>query len=93
VPSLHQCIVLSGGSTKLPNLQNRMRNALTPVLPFRAPLEILGSVGADPRLEAWRGMAAWAGTPDAKAARITRAEYDEHGSEWIKEHAWGNVAI
>jgi actin-related protein 5 len=46
--------------------------------------------GTDPRLEAWKGMAAWAGTEAAKQARITRQEYDEHGAEWLKEHAWGN---
>jgi actin-related protein 5 len=91
---LMQCIVLSGGSTKLPNLHTRMRNTLTSVLPFRAPLKILGALdGADPRLEAWRGMAAWATTPEGRAARVTRAEYDEHGAEWLKEHAWGNVAV
>jgi len=89
-----QCIVLSGGPTKLPNLQTRMRNTLTPVLPFRAPLKILGSLdNADPRLEAWRGMAEWATSAESRAARITRAEYDEHGSEWLKEHSWGNVAV
>lgn len=89
-----QSIVLSGGSTKLPNLQSRMRNTLTPVLPFRAPLKILGSLdNADPRLEAWRGMAEWATSAEGRAARITRAEYDEHGSEWLKEHSWGNVAV
>lgn len=69
-----------------------MRNALTPVLPFRAPLKIVGPInGGDPRLEAWKGMAEWAVTPEAKAARVTRAEYEEFGGEWLKEHSWGNV--
>ncbi|WOO86060.1 Actin-like protein arp5 [Vanrija pseudolonga] len=89
-----QAVVLTGGSTKLPNLLPRMRNTLTPVLPFREPLKILGAVdGGDPRLEAWRGMAEWASSAEAKASRVTRAEYDEYGGEWLKEHAWGNVAI
>jgi len=69
-----------------------MRSTLTPVLPFRAPLKVYGAVdGADPRLEAWKGMAAWAGSAEAKSARVTRQEYDECGGEWLKEHAWGNV--
>ncbi len=68
-----------------------MRNTLTPVLPFRAPLKIVSSLdGGDPRLEAWKGMAAWASTPAAKQARVTRAEYEEYGAEWLKEHQWGN---
>lgn len=83
---------MSGGCSQLPNLLPRMRNTLTPLLPFRKPIKILGAVGADPALEAWRGMAQWAGTDAAKAARITRADYDEYGAEWLKEHAWGNVA-
>lgn len=70
-----------------------MRNTLTPVLPFRTPLKIYGALNGDePRLEAWRGMSEWANTPEAKAARVTRAEYEEHGGEWIKEFAWGNAA-
>lgn len=35
-------------------------------------------------------MAAWAGTEEAKKARITKGEYDEFGAEWLKEHSWGN---
>lgn len=76
----------------MPNLIPRLRNTLTPVLPFRAPLKIVSSLdGGDPRLEAWRGMAEWSGTEEGKASRVTKAEYDEHGGEWLKEHAWGNV--
>ena len=76
----------------MPNLVNRMRNNLTPVLPFRAPLKILSGVnGGDPRLEAWKGMAAWSVSEDAMRARVTRQEYDECGGEWLKEHAWGNM--
>ena len=69
-----------------------MHNTLTPVLPFRAPLKIYSAFGdGDPRLEAWKGMAAWSGSDEAKRARVTRQEYEECGGEWLKEHAWGNV--
>lgn len=62
------------------------------MLPYRKPLKIYGAVdGGDPRLEAWRGMAEWARSPEGRSSLITRAEYDEKGSEWLKEHAWGNV--
>lgn len=36
-------------------------------------------------------MAEWSSTPEARNAAITRADYDEKGMEWLKEHAWGNV--
>ncbi|WVQ93832.1 hypothetical protein IAU59_000910 [Kwoniella sp. CBS 9459] len=89
---LMQCIFLTGGAANIPNLIPRMRNTLTPMLPFRAPLKVVTSLdGGDPRLEAWRGMAEWSRTEEAKSARVTRAEYDEFGGEWLKEHRWGNV--
>ena len=38
-------------------------------------------------------MAKWSTSDQAKEARVTKAEYAEYGGEWIKEYAWGNVAI
>ncbi|KAL7418884.1 Actin-related protein 5 [Cryptotrichosporon argae] len=83
-----QCVLVTGGGASLPGIANRLRAALTPVLPFRAPLKIV--VPAEPRFEAWRGLAEWSAGVDARQAMMTRAEYDEHGIEWIKEHRWGN---
>lgn len=88
-----QGIILSGGSSKLPNLDMRMRNTLQPLLPFQTPFRIYGAVkGSDPCLEAWKGMAEWSSTEAGRTARVTKADYDEYGSEWVKEHAWGNPA-
>ena len=42
-------------------------------------------------MEAWKGMAEWSITDEAQTAAVTRAEYEEKGMEWLKEHAWGNV--
>ena len=83
---------MTGGGANIPNLIPKMRNVLTPVLPFRAPLKIVSSLdGGDPRLEAWKGMAEWSHTTQAKEARVTKAEYDECGADWLKDHQWGNV--
>ena len=69
-----------------------MRKTLIPLMPFRAPLKVIGAVdGGDPSLEAWKGMAAWSQTDEARHASVTRQEYEECGGEWLKEHAWGNV--
>lgn len=71
-----------------------MRNTLTPLLPFQTPFKIYGPVSpGDVSIEAWRGMAEWSATEASRTARVTRAEYDEYGAEWLKEHAWGNVAL
>ncbi|EIW73296.1 hypothetical protein TREMEDRAFT_59461 [Tremella mesenterica DSM 1558] len=87
-----QCIFLTGGCTNLPNLSTRMRNTLTPLLPFRAPLKIVTSLDdGNPQLEAYRGMTEWALSEEAKKSRVTKAEYEEHGGEWLKEHSWGNI--
>jgi actin-related protein 5 len=54
-------------------------------------MKIVSSLdGGDPRLEAWKGMAEWSRTEEAKDARMTKAEYEEKGMEWVKDHAWGN---
>lgn len=37
-------------------------------------------------------MTEWCVGEEAKQARVTRAEYNEYGGEWLKEHRWGNVA-
>ena len=87
-----QCVFLTGGCSNLPGLVTKMRNTLIPILPFRAPLKIVTALDdGDPRLEAWKGMAQWSMTEEAKQARVTRAEYEENGGEWLKEHSWGNV--
>lgn len=33
-------------------------------------------------------MVKWSNTDDFKRALVTRAEYDEYGSEWLKEHGF-----
>jgi actin-related protein 5 len=48
--------------------------------------------GGDPILEAWKGMAEWSRTAEAKNAAVTRAEYEEKGMEWVKDHPWGNTS-
>lgn len=82
---------MTGGCASTPGLLSKLRNVLTPVLPFRAPLKIVTSLDPlKPQWEAWRGMAEWSTTEEAKAARVTKAEYEEFGAEWLKEHRWGN---
>jgi actin-related protein 5 len=43
-------------------------------------------VAADP----WRGMARFARTEEFAGVGITRAEYDEHGGEYIRQWWGGN---
>lgn len=45
---------------------------------------------ADPLLDAWKGMAHFARTPELKRVSVTEAEYHEWGGERIKRWWGGN---
>ncbi|KAG8220241.1 hypothetical protein J3R82DRAFT_1282 [Butyriboletus roseoflavus] len=70
-------------SSQFPGLRERIYATLRPILP---PEMYLGEVvrAADPSLDAWRGMAAFANTEEFNWVGVTREEYDEWGGERIK---------
>jgi len=75
-------IFLTGGNTLFKNFDERLREGLMPLLPANSPLGIRRA--ADAVLDAWKGAAMWAGKPAWKAAAVSRAEYEEKGSEYFK---------
>jgi actin-related protein 5 len=75
-------VFLTGGNTLFQNFDERLRRGLTPLLPAGAPRVIRRA--QDAVLDAWRGAAGWAGTAEAKRARVTREEWLEKGGEYIK---------
>ncbi|KAL2755175.1 hypothetical protein ACRALDRAFT_1043844 [Sodiomyces alcalophilus JCM 7366] len=83
-------IFLTGGNTLFKTFDQRLRDGLTPLLPADATLRVRRA--RDAQLDAWRGAAAWSGSSAWKAATVTRAEYLEKGSEYLKEHDLGNPA-
>ncbi|KAJ9115507.1 hypothetical protein QFC22_005265 [Naganishia vaughanmartiniae] len=97
-----QCIYVTGGCSLIPNIKARLERDLTSVLPFRAPLNVItdNSIPSDwpiatewptdPRLSAWQGMAHWARTEESQKARVSRADWEECGGSWLKEHRWSN---
>jgi actin-related protein 5 len=44
----------------------------------------------DPILDAWKGARKFAISPDRSRYSITKAEYDEYGGEYLKEHLLSN---
>ena len=49
---------------------------------------------ADPVLDAWHGARQWvANTPDLTAVFMTRADYEECGGEYLKEHLASNFYV
>ncbi|KAJ9095021.1 hypothetical protein QFC21_005814 [Naganishia friedmannii] len=97
-----QCIYVTGGCSLIPNIKARLERDLTSVLPFRAPLNVITDNSiptdwpiaaewpTDPRLSAWQGMAHWARTEESQNAKVSRAEWEECGGSWLKEHRWSN---
>jgi actin-related protein 5 len=75
-------IFLTGGNTLFEGFDERLRRGLTALLPAGAPLTLRRA--DDAVLDAWRGAAGWAGTEEAKKARVTREEWAEKGGEYLK---------
>lgn len=89
--SLIQDIFITGGLARLPNFSDRVFNDLQALIPTGSPLKV--RLAQDPRLDAWKGMSKWANTEESKASFVTKKEYEEYGSEYIKEHGLGNVCL
>jgi actin-related protein 5 len=83
-------IFLTGGNTMFQGFEDRLRTELRAVLPAEQAIHVRKA--KDSVLDAWRGAAAWAGKRENKSNFITRAEFLEKGSEYIKEHDLGNAS-
>ncbi|KAL8729965.1 MAG: hypothetical protein Q9166_004410 [cf. Caloplaca sp. 2 TL-2023] len=82
-------IFLTGGNTMFTGFDERLKRELRAVLPVEAPINL--RTARDPVLDAWRGAAHWAGNPESAQAFVSREEYQEKGSEYMKEHNLGNA--
>ncbi|KAH7035577.1 putative chromatin remodeling complex subunit [Microdochium trichocladiopsis] len=81
-------VFLTGGNTLFPNFDDRLRQGLTMSLPADSPLKVRRA--GDALLDAWRGAAQWTGSSAYRAATVTKAEWQEKGQDYIKEHDLGN---
>lgn len=85
-------IFLTGGNTRFQGFEERLKRELRAVLPIEASLSVRRA--ANPVFDAWKGAAQWAREPGFADKSVSREEYQEKGSEYIKEHSLGNsVAI
>ncbi|TRM62949.1 hypothetical protein BD626DRAFT_497076 [Schizophyllum amplum] len=81
-------VFLTGTPSRFPGLIERLHNALRPIMPPDMPIDIVRA--ADPSLDAWKGMAAFARTSEFRTVGVTRQEYEEHGGERIRRWWGGN---
>ncbi|KAH8689936.1 putative chromatin remodeling complex subunit [Talaromyces proteolyticus] len=82
-------VFLTGGNTLFKSFDERLKTDLRGFLPVGSNLSVRRA--ADPVLDAWKGAAQWASGSALASSSITRAEFDEKGSEYLKEHDLGNV--
>ncbi|KAJ5110505.1 Actin-like protein arp5 [Penicillium argentinense] len=82
-------VFLTGGNTLFTGFDERLRNELRGYIPIDAELRVRRA--ADPTLDAWKGAAQWASNADFARSSVSRQEYLEKGSEYMKEHDLGNV--
>ncbi|KPI38519.1 Actin-like protein arp5 [Cyphellophora attinorum] len=89
--ALLQDIFLTGGNTSFLTFEERLAREMRAVIPSAYDINVRKA--ADPILDAWRGAAGWwSSTPasDRHIATVTKEEYAERGSDYIKEHDLGN---
>lgn len=80
---------LTGGNAHLPGLRERVVKEFTEFLPADSQMSI--NISENPSLDVWHGMQKLANNKeDFEQTLITRAEYEECGPEYLKEHKLSN---
>ncbi len=79
-------VFLTGQHTSYPGLDKRLRTSLQSTQPVDVAVRVVRA--NDVRFDAWRGMSKWATqcSDEFKSTSITRADYEEKGSEYFKDH-------
>lgn len=80
--SILKDVFLTGGNTLFKGFEERLSKDLRPMLPLDASMHVRRA--KDPLLDAWKGAAQWSKEPTYRQARVTREEYLEKGSEYLK---------
>ena len=75
-------VFLTGGNTLFEGFQERLERELRAVLPAEAVLGVRKA--KDPVLDAWHGAAQWARGEGVKSEAVSREEWAEKGSEYLK---------
>jgi actin-related protein 5 len=75
-------VFLTGGNSLFQGFDERFRKDFRAFLPTGAQLNVRRA--ADPVLDAWKGAAQWASGPELGKSSISRQEYLEKGSEYLK---------
>jgi len=83
-----QNVLLVGGSTLFPNFRERVEYELRQLRPVGTPLRV--RMARDAQWDAWRGAAQLCNRSPFSQLFFTRAEWEEQGPEYLKEHSHAN---
>lgn len=87
-------VFITGGVAGMQGLKERVGVELRRLFPTEMGDDIINGlrVAGDPLLDAWRGAAFFADNAREQFANVSlsKAEYDECGAGYLKEHAFGN---
>jgi len=75
--ALYANILLTGGSTRFPNFEARLRRELRSLVSSDYTVEMTSA--SDPTLAAWRGGSLFAASDDYDSAVVTKEQYREEG--------------
>lgn len=91
LPSLSQNVFVTGGSSQTANFKARVEADLRAIRPFRSEFHV--RCARDQQLDAWRGACSWATDSENQQYFISKADYLEKGSEFIREHSASNMCV
>ena len=75
---------LTGGTTLIPNFEERLTVDLRCMRPAGSAFSVLGA--DDKLLDGWRGASVWGQEEANREFFVSRADYQERGGEFLKEH-------
>mmetsp|Transcript_4605 Transcript_4605/g.15098 ORF Transcript_4605/g.15098 Transcript_4605/m.15098 type:complete len:438 (+) Transcript_4605:72-1385(+) len=75
--ALYANILLTGGCSRFPNYEARLRRELRQLVPADFRIEV--TAASDPTLAAWRGGSLFAASDDYDSAVVTKEQYREEG--------------
>ncbi|XP_071450512.1 actin-related protein 5 [Hetaerina americana] len=84
-------IFISGAAAALPGLLDRLKMELQQMRPFGSKFKL--SKPIHPSLDPWYGARNFALDPSLANYQITRADYEEYGGDYLKEHPASNPYI
>lgn len=87
---LSKCVFVTGGNTLYPNFDQRLKAELTALRPIESDIKIVRA--SNSLLDAWKGARLLAARSDFNSSFcFTRDDYLEKGTEYFKDHPFGNT--